>query len=199
MQKLLDKVRNAPFIEASVEKIEKNLKTGKVTSNKLKMFTKRPNVVKIEVSYSSSGASGAKVLYTSGEGSKVKIRPGGSLSFLTTELNKTDERVASNNGYMLDDNDFFGVVRRLSSGYEAELIGTTILNDKKINILKITTAGTNSLDSRVTHEHIGYDPATYGIVLWEMYHEVGSKEPFFRLTLPSLSFPTSIPDSTFKL
>lgn len=199
MQKLLDKVRSAPFIEASIEKIEKNLKTGKITSNKLKMYTKQPNLVKIEVSYSSSGASGAKVLYTSGEGNKVKIRPGGSLSFLTTELDKTDERVTSNNGYKLDDNDFFGVVRRFSNGYQAELIGATTLNGKKIHILKITTTGTNSLDPRITHEHIGYDPTTYGIVLWEMYNDVGSKEPFFRLTLPSLSFPASIPDSTFKV
>jgi hypothetical protein len=199
MKKLLDKVKAAPFIQASIEKVEKNLKTGKVTSNKLTMYTKQPNVVKIDVSYSSSGASGAKVLYKSGEGNKLKIRPGGSLSFMTTELDKTDSRVTSNNGYPLDDNDFFGVVRRFSSGYQAELIGASTLNGKKIHILKITTTGTNALDARVTHEHIGYDPETYGIMLWEMYNEAGAKEPFFRLTLPSLSFPSSLPDSNFQV
>jgi len=199
LKKLLEKVKTAPFIQASVEKIEKNLKTGKVTTNKLTMYTKQPNTVKIEVSFSSSGASGAKVLYNSGVGSKIKIRPGGNLSFVTTELDKKDERVVSNNGYPLDDTDFFGVVRRMSSGYEAELIGATTLNGKKIQILKLTTSGTNTMDSRVTHEHIGYDPQTFGIVLWEMYNEAGSKEPFFRLTLPSLEFPSSIEDSRFKV
>lgn len=199
LKKLLDKVKGAPFIQAEVEKIEKNLKTGKVTTNKLTMYTKQPNTVKIDVSFSSSGASGAKVLYTSGVGSKIKIRPGGNLSFLTTDLDKKDERVVSNNGYPLDDTDFFGVVRRMSSGYVAELIGATTLNGKKIQILKLTTSGTNTMDSRVTHEHIGYDPQTYGIVLWEMYHEAGTKEPFFRLTLPSLEFPASIDDSKFKV
>ncbi len=199
LKKLLEKVKSAPFIQASVEKIEKNLKTGKVTTNKLTMYTKQPDMVKIEVSFSSSGASGAKVLYNSGVGSKIKIRPGGNLSFVTTELDKKDERVVSNNGYPLDDTDFFGVVRRMSSGYEAELIGATTLNGKKIQILKMTTSGTNTMDSRVTHEHIGYDPETYGIVLWEMYNEAGSKEPFFRLTLPTLEFPSSIEDSRFKV
>jgi len=199
LQKLLNKVKSAPFIDASVEKVEKYLKTGKVTTNKLKMYTKQPNQVKIEVSYSSSGASGAKVLYTSGSGTKVKIRPGGNLSFITTDLDKTDERVASNNGYPLDDNDFFGVVRRLSSGYVAELVGTTTLNGSKINILKVSTSGTNSLDSRISFEYIGYDPATYGIMLWEMYSDANGKEPFFRLTLPSLSFPASLSDSIFKV
>lgn len=199
LKKLLEKVRTAPFIQASVEKIEKNLKTGKVTTNKLTMYTKQPNMVKIEVSFSSSGASGAKVLYNSGVGSKIKIRPGGNLSFVTTELDKKDERVVSNNGYPLDDTDFFGVVRRMSSGYDAELIGTTTLNGKKIQILKLTTSGTNTMDSRVTHEHIGYDPQTYGIVLWEMYNEAGSKEPYFRLTLPTLEFPSSIEESRFKV
>ena len=199
MKKLLDKVKAAPFIQASIEKVEKNLKTGKVTSNKLTMYTKQPNVVKIDVSYSSSGASGAKVLYKSGEGTKLKIRPGGSLSFMTTELDKTDSRVTSNNGYPLDDNDFLGVVRRFSSGYQAELIGASTLNGKKIHILKITTTGTNALDARITHEQIGYDPETYGIVLWEMYNEADAKEPFFRLTLPNLSFPGSLPDTTFQV
>ncbi len=199
LKKLLEKVKTAPFIQASVEKIEKNLKTGKVTTNKLTMYTKQPNMVKIEVSFSSSGASGAKVLYNSGVGSKIKIRPGGNLSFVTTELDKKDERVVSNNGYPLDDTDFFGVVRRMSSGYDAELIGATTLNGKKIQILKLTTSGTNTMDSRVTHEHIGYDPQTFGIVLWEMYNEAGSKEPFFRLTLPTLEFPASIEESRFKV
>jgi uncharacterized membrane protein len=199
LKKLLAKVSSAPFIQASVEKVEKNLKTGKVTTNKLTMYTKQPNQVKIEVSFSSSGATGAKVLYSSGEGDKVKIRPGGNLSFITTELDKKDERIVSNNGYPLDDTDFFGVARRMSSGYDAELIGATTLNGKKIHILKLTTSGTNSVDSRITHEHIGYDPTTYGIVLWEIFNDAASKEPFFRLTLPSLEFPASIDASRFKV
>lgn len=197
-EEMLSTLSAAPFTEANVEKVERNLKTGKVTTNKIKMVAKSPSTVLINVLSSSSGATGTRVTYTSGTGSTVKVRPSGALSFVTTDLPKTDDRIISNNGYKLDDNDLFGVVKRFKSGYTAELVGTTTLSGTKINVLKVVPKnGTNVLDSRITHEHIGYEPGTFKIRLWEMY-AADSKDPFFRMTI-ALNLPSSLPDSAFKL
>jgi hypothetical protein len=197
-EEMLSTLSAAPFTEANVEKVERNLKTGKVTTNKIKMVAKAPATVLINVLSSSSGATGTRVTYTSGSGSTVKVRPSGALSFVTTDLPKTDDRIISNNGYKLDDNDLFGVVKRFKSGYNAELVGTTTLSGTKINVLKVTPKnGTNVLDSRITHEHIGYEPGTFKIRLWEMY-AADSKDPFFRMSI-ALNLPSSLPDSAFKL
>jgi len=198
LAKILQTISSASFVQANVEKTEKNRTTGKAGVVKINMFTKKPNVVKLEVVESSSGAAGAKVLYNSNEGNKAKVRPGGAMSFITTELPKTDDRLASGNGYTFDDIDLFSVHRRLSQGYEAELVGKTQVAGKSINILKVTTSAAHSMGDFVDYEYFGYEPDTYKIKLWEIY-EKGSQQPFYRMVLTSLEFPANLPDSIFKL
>ncbi|HEY9841806.1 MAG: outer membrane lipoprotein carrier protein LolA [Candidatus Sericytochromatia bacterium] len=198
LKKVLDLIANAPFVQATIEKTEKSFTDGHVTQGKLIMYTKQPNLVKIDAVYSSTGSSGAKVLYTSGVGTKVKVRPGGALSFVTTELDKHDDKIDSTNRYTLDSLDLFGLVQRLSDGYTAELVGKTTLAGVEIHVLKLKTSGTNSLDSRIVHEYIGYEPSTHKVRLWECY-AAGSADPYMRVTMTKLEFPANIPDSTFKL
>ncbi|PKL76751.1 MAG: hypothetical protein CVV27_08675 [Candidatus Melainabacteria bacterium HGW-Melainabacteria-1] len=199
LKKALDLLASKPFIQATVEKTEKHLSEGRVTTGKLVMYTKLPNIVKIDAVYSSTGGSGAKVLYTSSDGTpKVKVRPGGALGFVTTELAKTDDRIDSTNNYPPDQLDFFGMVKRLSSGYKAELIGKTQFNGTSLNILKLTATGANSLDDRINYEYIGYEPDSYKIRLWETF-TADSKDPYMRVAITKLDFPASIPDSSFKL
>lgn len=198
-KKMLQMLGSKPFVQANVEKTEKSFKDAHVSQVKLTMYTKSPSLVKIDVISSSSGAAGAKVIYNSGDKNKAKVRPGGNLSFITTELAKTDERLLSTNGYTFDDIDIFGVVKRWSSGYTAELVGKSKLADgTSIYILKVKASGTNSLDDRIDYEYIGYEPDTYKMRMWEIYTP-GVKDPFFRLTLTKIDYPASIPDSTFKL
>jgi hypothetical protein len=114
------------------------------------------------------------------------------------DLAKTDDRVVSNNGYTADFIDLFGVSSRMST-YKAELIGTTQLNGTTINILKVSTTGSNALDDRIAYEYLGYEPDTYSIRLWEMYDKQGGKDPYYRMTLSDMNYPDSLPDSTFNL
>ena len=198
-KKMLQMLGSKSFVQANVEKTEKSFKDAHVSQVKLVMYTKSPSLVKIDVISSSSGAAGAKVIYNSGDKNKAKVRPGGSLSFVTTELPKTDDRLLSTNGYTFDDIDIFGVVKRWSSGYTAELIGKSKLADgTSIYILKVKASGTNALDDRIDYEYIGYEPDTYKMRMWEIYTP-GVKDPFFRLNLTKIDYPASIPDSTFKL
>lgn len=197
---LISTIKTTPFLDAYVEKTEKNLDNGKLTSIKLNMFAKLPNVVKVEVLESSSGTTGAKILYTSGEGNKAKIRPGGAMSFITTELPKADDRLVSTNNYVIDNTDFFGAARRLSDGtYSAELVGKTTIEGKEIHVLKVTTSGTNSFDPRIGHEYFGYEPDTHKLRLWEIYSKADPKTPYVRMVLKKLDFPASLPDKTFSL
>ncbi|MGV3523962.1 MAG: hypothetical protein ACO1RX_07045 [Candidatus Sericytochromatia bacterium] len=199
LKAVIAQIQSAPFIQAQVEKTERNLSTGKTSTVKLTMSMKQPSQVKLDVSYSSSGASGAKVLYQSGDTNKAKVRPGGSMSFITTELPKTDERLVSLNGYKFDDIDFFGVSKRFAQGYKAELVGKSQLNGTEIHVLKLSTTGTNALDGRIAYEYIGFEPDTHTIRLWEIYDTSGAESPYFRLVLPKVSFPSTLPDSAFKL
>lgn len=198
LHKVMKTLSDAPLAQANIEKSEKSFADGHVSTGKLTMYTKQPNLVKIDVLQSSAGGNGTKVLYTSGEGNKVKVRPGGALSFVTTEIGKHDDAADSTNRYTLDQLDLFGIVKRLNTGYGAELVGKTQLNGTAINVLKVTTKGTNSLDTRITYEYIGYDPASYKLALWECY-SAASKDPFMRIVISKLEFPASLPDSAFKL
>ncbi|PKL76753.1 MAG: hypothetical protein CVV27_08685 [Candidatus Melainabacteria bacterium HGW-Melainabacteria-1] len=195
LKAIMNKIRTAPLVALTAEKHEKNLDTGKVTFNKIKMWSKQPNVVKIEIIKSSTGSDGVQALYTSGVGNTIKIKK----LFIKLDLPKTDDRVVSNNGYTADVIDLFGVSSRMSNGYEAELVGTTQLSGKTINILKVTTSGTNTLDDRISHEYLGYDPETYAIRLWECYDKSGGKDPYYRMTLTEMAYPASLPNSTFNL
>lgn len=199
LKKLLAEIDQATYAKAYVEKTELGLDNGKLGKVKLNMYTKKPNTVKLEIIESTAGNSaGAKILYTSNEGTKAKIRPGGGLSFITTELDKADDRLASNNNYTFDDVDLIGVSKRLGDGsYKAKLVGKTTLNGTSLNILKLTTDH-NTMDDRIDFEYIGYEPDSHKLRLWEIYAKSNTKTPYFRMTI-DLEFPASIPDSTFKL
>lgn len=199
-EKILNKIGSSPFAQAHIEKTEAGIENGKVGKVDLKMYMKRPNTVKLEIVKSTAGDSaGAKILYTSGQGDKAKVRPGGGLSFITTDLPKDDDRLTSNNFFAFDDLDLIGVHKRLSQGYSAKLVGKTRLNGTPIHVLRVTPdSGTHSLHAKITHEMVGYEPDTYTLRLWEMYAE-GDKQPFFRMKIKEISFPNSIPDAQFKL
>lgn len=192
---VMNKIQSSPYVTLTAEKNEKNLKTGKVSFNKIKMSSRQPNLVRIDIIQSSSGSDGVSALYTSGVGNTIQIKK----LFIKLDLSKTDDRVVSNNGYTGDKIDLFGVSSRMANGYDAQLVGTTQLNGTKLNVLKVTTKGTNSLDDRVGYEYLGYEPDTHAIRLWEAYDKSGGKDPFFRMALTEISFPSSMPDSTFKL
>lgn len=198
LQKVLKLLSDAPYAQATIDKTEKSFADGHVSSGKLMMYVKKPNLVKIDVLTSSAGGAGSKVLYTSDQGDKVKIRPGGALGFVVTELSKHDDRVDSTNRYTLDQLDLFGIVKRLGSGYQAELVGKTQLNGSEIHVLKLTSSAANSLDSRITYEYIGFDPSTYKLALWETY-SADSQDPFMRIVISKLEISDNLPDSTFKL
>lgn len=195
LKAVMDKILTSPYVTLTAEKNEKNLTTGKISYNKIKMSSRLPNVVRIDILKSSSGSDGVSALYTSGVGSTIQIKK----LFIKLDLAKTDSRVVSNNAYTGDNIDLFGVSKRMSSGYDAELIGTTSLNGTKINVLKVSTKGSNTLDDRISYEYLGYEPDTHAIRLWECYDKSGSKDPFFRMSLLEISFPSTMPDSTFKL
>ncbi|MGE3728879.1 MAG: hypothetical protein AB7I41_25250 [Candidatus Sericytochromatia bacterium] len=199
LTKVLNTFIAAGAIQCTIEKVEKHLQTGATVTNKLKLITRQPNTVKIEVLQSSKSPPGTKILYTSGVGNKVKVRPQGALSFVVTDLDKTDERLISVNKFPLDDTDFFGATKRLSSGYKATLLGTATVAGNKVNILKVVPTGTHSLNPQIAYEHIGYDPQTYAIRMMEMYDKSGGKEPFFRIVLPSIEYLDSLPESAYKL
>lgn len=192
---VMNKIQSSAYVTLTAEKNEKNLKTGKVSFNKIKMSSRQPNLVRIDIIQSSSGSDGVSALYTSGVGNTIQIKK----LFIKLDLSKTDDRVVSNNGYTGDKIDLFGVSSRMANGYDAQLVGTTQLNGTKLNVLKVTTKGTNSLDDRVGYEYLGYEPDTHAIRLWEAYDKSGGKDPFFRMALTEISFPSSMPDSTFKL
>ncbi len=190
---IINKYSKAPYVQLTAEKIEKKLSTGAVSTNLINMSSKAPNTVRIDIIESTSGSAGVSAMYTSGQGDKVKIKK----LFIKLDLDKTDERVVSANGYLADEIDMVGLIGRLSKGYEAELVGTTTVEGKKINILKVTTQGTNSLDERIQHEYLGYEPDNFSVRLWELYN--GEKDPYFRMVLKKMEFPASIPDKTFVL
>jgi hypothetical protein len=190
---IVSKYSKAQFVQLTAEKIEKNLATGKVSTNVIDMSSKAPNLVRIDILESSAGSSGVSAVYTSGVGDKIKIKK----LFIKLDLDKTDERVTSGNGYLADKIDMVGLIGRLSNGYSAELVGTTTVAGKKVNILKVETTGTNTLDDRITYEYLGYEPDTFSVRLWELYN--GEKDPYFRMVLKKMEFPATISDKTFSL
>ncbi len=190
---IINKYSKAQYVQLTAEKVEKNLETGVVSSNVINMSSKAPNMVRIDIIESTTGSSGVSAVYTSGVGDKIKIKK----LFIKLDLDKTDERVTSANGYLADKIDMVGLIGRLSGDYSAELVGTTTVAGKKVNILKVETSGTNTLDDRVTYEYLGYEPDTFSVRLWELYN--GEKDPYFRMVLKKMDFPASISDKTFSL
>lgn len=196
LKTLIAKVQSAPYVQLTAEKDERNLDTGKVSYNKLTLFSKLPNVVRIDIQESSSGSGGVSALYTSGQGTKVKVKK----LFIKLDLDKTDDRLVSNNKYAPDDIDLFGVMKRIAQpNINAELIGKTTVAGKTINILKLTTTGTHPLDKRISHEYIGYEPDTYAFRIWELYDSASSKDPYYRMSINQITYPASLPDKTFQL
>jgi hypothetical protein len=203
-RQVLDKamliISSANAIETQIDKYERNLKDGSSIQQSLTFWSKKPGTVKLEVTAHSTKASsvGAKVSYKSGTG-KATVRPGGALSFITKEMDQTDSNITSPNEYTPEQVDFFSMVKRLSGQeYKADITGKTTVNGAEVYLLKITTSSTNTFDSRITHEVIGFDPKTFEVKVWEAY-TADSEEAYFRITIKSFKALSDLPDSTFKV
>ncbi|MEK7434382.1 MAG: hypothetical protein AABZ74_14715 [Cyanobacteriota bacterium] len=197
LDKVLAFISNTNAYEALVEKTEKSLIISKTTTQKLKVISKKPGQVKFDVlEHSNSSTVGAKLSYTRGTG-KATIRPGGALKFITKEFPQTDSNITSPNEYRPDQVDFFALIERLSlPTYKAELTGKSNIDGKDVYLIKVTSSS-NSLDSKITHEIIGFDPTTFQPVLWEAY--AGEDLPYMKTTIKSFNALSDIPDSSFKV
>lgn len=197
LKEISSRILNAPAIEAIAHQNERGLTSGKKTENHLR-FYKMGNQVKIEVMATSPRNAGTKLLYNVGS-KRVKVRPGGALSFITTELDQKDDQIASVNNYALYQTDFIGMAQRLAEPiYSAQLIGKTTVDGQETYVAKITSSAPNTLDSRIQYEHMAYDPKTYTIRYWEAF-EANSTEPYLRYLLKSFELKQDIPANIFKL
>lgn len=197
--KLMQYVSKAPAIEAIVVQSEKQLGGTKQTTNKLQMYARQPGVVYIKVLASSKNPAGTQLLYESKPGAQVSVRPGtGIASKLTVKLDQADDRISSNNNFLMHQTDFFGMARRLSpSTYKAEIVGT--IEGGKFTVLKVTAKGTNTLTSKITHEHVAYDPKTLNIRYWQAFSAENPTVPFVQYQLESFSVKPSLPETYFKI
>lgn len=197
LQEISSRILNAPALEAVAHQSERGLESGKKTENHLH-FYKMGSQVKIEVMASSPRNAGTKLLYSLGS-KRVKVRPGGALSFITTELDQKDDQIASVNNYALYQTDFIGMAKRLAEPiYSAQLIGKTTVDGQETYVAKITASAPNTLDSRIQYEHMAYDPKTYAIRYWEAFEGTGT-EPYLRYLLKSFEIKQDIPATIFKL
>ncbi len=197
LQEISSRILNANALEAVAHQSERGLESGKKTENHLH-FYKMGSQVKIEVMASSPRNAGTKLLYNVGS-KRVKVRPGGALSFITTELDQKDDQIASVNNYALYQTDFIGMAKRLAEPiYSAQLIGKTTVDGQETYVAKITSSAPNTLDSRIQYEHMAYDPKTYAIRYWEAFEGTGT-EPYLRYLLKSFEIKQDIPATIFKL
>lgn len=199
--KTLDKIKQANAFVTEIDKYERGISDpSKSVTQTLKISGEKPGSVKIEVlAHTKSSSVGAKVSYVRGTG-KATVRPGGALSFVTKELDQTDENIISANNYTPEQADFFSMSQRLSdSSYKAELQGKTTISGVEVFLVKLTkSTGTNELDSRIKHEIFGVDPKTMEVKLWEAYDN-SSNDPYLKVTIKYFNIMSDLPDSTFKV
>lgn len=206
-RQILDKINavvpNAPAIEAEALQAEKNLKTGQTAVNSMRFYVRQPGVIKVELLATTKNelgvAAGAKLLYVSGR-KTVNVRPAGALiKSFTAELQQTDARLLSENGFTLSQLDFYGMSQRFSAPlYQAERIGKTQMDGQDVHVLKVTAKGTNSLLPAITYELIAYDPVRYIPRYWEAY-TANQKEPFFRFMVKRFVIRDQLQESLFQL
>lgn len=198
MDSVIEKINNAGAIQADVDKVEKDLNSSSTNSYSLKFYARKTKEVKIEVVEGKN--KGTKLLYTSGDSGKVKVRPAGLLSVVTTDLAKTDDRIANINGYILDETDFFGMTKRFAiKDYEGEVVGSSQVNGSNVYVLKVTNPKGNTLDNRIKFEYIYFEPDSFNIRAWEAYSSASDTDPYFKLTLKTYQILDSLDDSVFKL
>lgn len=199
--KVLDKIKQANAFVTEIEKYERNMTdSSKFVNQTLKISSKKPGSVKIEVlQHTKASSVGAKVSYVRGTG-KATVRPGGALSFITKELDQTDENIISANNYTPEQSDFFTMSERLSDlSYKAELQGKTNINGTDVILVKLVKTGsTNQLDSRITYEVFGVDTKTMEVRLWEAYSS-NATDPYLKVTIKYFTIMSDLPDSTFKV
>lgn len=202
-RKALDKVLaylvSGNAFQATIQKYEKNLSSGKEQTQKIKALGKKPNKVFFEVlEHSTSSVVGARVSFVRGSG-KAMVRPGGALKFITKELNITDSNITTPNNYSPEQVDFFGLNERLSKpSYKAEISGKTTLNGKDVYLLKVSSTTTNELDSKISYEIIGFDPSSFQPLLWEAYTDASSNA-YMRTVIESFSVLNDLADSSFNV
>ncbi len=200
LDKIMSNINQAKAFEVEVVKNEKNLATGELVTNGIKLWARQPDQVKLELTYHSKNANtiGTKITYNSNS-TKVKVRPSGVLSLVSAELDMTDDRITSGNKYTPAATDIFGLAKRLTQpSYDAELVGKTTVDGKEVYVLKIYTKETNALDSRIKYEKIGFEPSTFKVKLWEAYDGSGD-EPYVRMVMKTFSFLDSMSDDKMKL
>lgn len=206
-RQILDKINavvpNAPAIEAEALQAEKNLKTGQTAVNSMRFYVRQPGVIKVELLATTKNelgvAAGAKLLYVSGR-KTVNVRPAGALiKAFTAELQQSDPRLLSENGFTLSQLDFYGMSQRFSEPlYQAERIGKTQIEGQEVHVIKVTAKGTHSLLPAIAYELIAYDPVKYIPRYWEAY-TAKQKEPFFRFMVKRFVIRDQLPESLFQL
>lgn len=200
LNSVLTKISSAKAFKLDISKTEKSLDSSETVENTVDFYFKQPNQVKVEVrSHSTNSmAVGSKVAYISGSG-RVKVKAGGVLGVFPLELDMTDKQVVSVNKYTPDETDLLSLAKRFKSlDYKPELTGKTTMNGKEVLILKITATGTNTLDSRIKYEQIGFEKDTLKLVMWETYSSK-SDSPYMSVNIKSFEILDSIPDDKMKL
>jgi hypothetical protein len=180
--------------------MKKNPANGKVRDTGIHLWAKNPDTVLFELTRNpdDKGKEGTKVKYNVND-TKAKARSTGIASIATISLDFTDERLLSPNGYLLNQADILSLFKRLkSSAYSAELVGKTTLNGAEVYLLKVKSQGTNSMDSKVEYENIGFNPKDFTLRLWETFSK-DSDKPFMRVTVNKIQLLSSISEDQMKL
>ncbi len=203
-RKLLDKVvstfKAANGIDMVYDKYEKNPTSGKVRDTGTHLWAKNPDTILIELTRNpdDKGKEGTKIKYNVNE-TKAKVRSTGIASLATLTLELTDERLVSPNGYLLNQADILSLIKRVeSSSYTADLTGKTTLNGTEIFILKVKAKSSNSMDSKIDYENIGFNSKDFTIRLWEVFTK-GDEKPFIKVSVNKIDYLDTITESQLKL
>ncbi|MBC7543683.1 MAG: hypothetical protein H7338_13230 [Candidatus Sericytochromatia bacterium] len=197
--KVIAQMADAPAYDAMVIKEETGKKDGKPYNNKIHILGVKNGRVKLDVLQHYKPANvGVKLGWVVGANT-VTVRPAGALSFLTKDFPATDTQIVSPNGYAPTNVELYAIAKRLADpSYTFELIGKTTVGGAEVHILKVTCSGTNSLDPDIQFEHLGFDPITNQVKLWEFFG-ADAEKPIHRVTIEAFQTKDSIPDSQLKV
>ncbi|HEY9844432.1 MAG TPA: hypothetical protein V6D23_28435 [Candidatus Obscuribacterales bacterium] len=197
---VLKSITNINGFDAIVNKHEVGIQNGKTSDAKIRITGASPHRIRIEILQHET-KKGLKVAYNGGA-SQISIRPNGMLSMISVSKPMNDPLVLSNNGQKPDEVDFYAMAKRMASpAYEAQLIGKTTYNGKEIHILKVTAPGGNTLNAQISHEYIGFDPASNQIVLWEAYSSgfQSGNSPFLRMSIDKFESLSSVSEQQLSV
>jgi hypothetical protein len=203
-RKILDKIvstfNSANGIEMTYDKFEKNPATGKTRDTGTHLWAKNPDTILFELTRNpeDTGKVGTKIKYNVND-TKAKARATGIASITTVSLDFTDDRIVSPNGYLLNQADILSLMKRLKNpAYNGELIGKSTVNGSEVYMLKVTNKETNSMDSKIVYENIGFNPKDFTLRLWEAFSK-DSDKPFLRVSVNKIQLLSSITEDQLKL